>query len=478
MGLDASEVKFATQLARSSIRTILAFFVFAFCLTIAERYLSSVYLAEKYELLAKAEALSGQIVLADEKLTNAAVSFAISSNNAWKRSYDQQLPVIDGAIAGVKQLVSAPVAQKFDADTRVANDKLVVMETEVFRLASAKNNYAALALLRGVEYDLLKRTLARGADEMLASLRTEITASLNDAKWLSWGLTALVFLLGAGALAVIWKRLNAALKKSEEAFLASEKQIRDELSDTHDTLLKQSALSQLGQLTATVAHELRNPLGSVRTSAFLLERKFLSGNPAMEGALSRINAGVTRCDNIITQLLDFSRRSKAQTVETKLDDWLASVITEQAESLPPGLNIVCDLGLGDLNVSIDQERMRRVVVNLISNASEAMLPRGQALPVENAAAPKLSIASSKTTRGVDITFADNGPGIAGDVLARIFEPLFTTKSFGTGLGLPAVQKIVEQHGGGLDVKSEPGHGTAFTVWLPTAPHVEDAGLAA
>jgi signal transduction histidine kinase len=80
--------------------------------------------------------------------------------------------------------------------------------------------------------------------------------------------------------------------------------------------------------------------------------------------------------------------------------------------------------------------------------------------------PTIVVATSLTARGVEISVTDNGPGIAEENIERILEPLFTTKSFGTGLGLPAVQKIMEQHGGGLDVKSKPGEGARFTAWMP------------
>jgi signal transduction histidine kinase len=92
--------------------------------------------------------------------------------------------------------------------------------------------------------------------------------------------------------------------------------------------------------------------------------------------------------------------------------------------------------------------------------------------------PLISIESKSSSRGVEITVSDNGPGIPDDVMAKIFDPLFTTKSFGTGLGLPAVQKILEQHDGGLEVSSKPGQGATFTVWLPVESSTQDLAAAA
>jgi signal transduction histidine kinase len=95
-------------------------------------------------------------------------------------------------------------------------------------------------------------------------------------------------------------------------------------------------MEQLGQLTATVAHEIRNPLGAVRTSAFLLERKIRGKGLGVEAQIERINKGVTRCDNIITQLLDYSRTKQLTCRAENLDDWLAAAVEEEAQRLPAG----------------------------------------------------------------------------------------------------------------------------------------------
>ena len=124
------------------------------------------------------------------------------------------------------------------------------------------------------------------------------------------------------------------------------------------------------------------------------------------------------------------------------------------------------LGMGGVAAGIDPARMSRVLINLMSNASEAMVGKGVDPAKFAVKEPRISIASSATVRGFEISVADNGPGIAPENLDKVFEPLFTTKSFGTGLGIPAVQKIMEQHGGGLEVRSAPGQGAEFIAWWP------------
>ena len=246
------------------------------------------------------------------------------------------------------------------------------------------------------------------------------------------------------------------------------------LKATQEEMVKAGRMAQLGQLTATVAHELRNPLAAVRTSAFVLDRKIKGKGMGVEQQLQRIDNGVVRCDNIISQLLDFARTRPVQRKLVDLDSWLAKVIEEEAAKLPAVVTIECTLGLGGLVAAIDPERMSRSLINLISNASEALVGKGDTLSGGADFVPRIIIKSGRTGRGIEISVTDNGPGISAENLLRIREPLFTTKSFGTGLGLPAVEKILEQHGGGLEIASKPGEGACFTAWFPIIETLEEA----
>ncbi len=238
------------------------------------------------------------------------------------------------------------------------------------------------------------------------------------------------------------------------------------LKDAQDELLKRGRMEQLGQLTATVAHELRNPLGAVRTSAFLLERKVKGKGLGVEAQLQRINNGISRCDSIITQLLDFSRTKQISAQAANLDDWLVGVVEEEAKRLPAVIEIDCALGLGGAEVPFDPGRLQRAIINLLSNAAEAMVGAGDDPTKFAVKQPMLSISTAKSDKMAIITVKDNGPGIAADILDKIREPLFTTKSFGTGLGIPAVEQIATQHGGHLQIASESGDGARFSIFLP------------
>jgi signal transduction histidine kinase len=246
------------------------------------------------------------------------------------------------------------------------------------------------------------------------------------------------------------------------------------LKEAQDEIVRRGKMAQLGQLTATVAHELRNPLAAIRTSTFLMERKVKDKNLGLESQFSRINNGIARCERVISQLLDFARTRSPQLQTISFDEWLQKEIEEEAAKLPEPVAIECHLGAGPLQVAIDPDRMRRAIINLLSNASEAMVGKGDDLSKFTTNTPQIVVETATERGNVFITVSDNGPGMSEEVQKRILEPLFTTKSFGTGLGLPAVEAILHQHGGGLKVESKPGKGARFTAWFPAQHAAQEA----
>ncbi len=244
------------------------------------------------------------------------------------------------------------------------------------------------------------------------------------------------------------------------------------LNEAQDELIKKGRLEQLGQLTATVAHELRNPLGAVRTSAYLMERKLAGKNLGVEAQLLRITHGILRCDNIITQLLDFSRTKQLDTLPGDLDQWIEKLVCEEAGKLPSAVQVSCETGLGGRMVPFDSARLQRAVTNLLTNATEAMVGKGDDPAKFATAKPRITVSTHMAGDEAFITIADNGPGIAPENIEKVREPLFTTKSFGTGLGIPAIEQIAKQHGGTLEIESVLGEGARFTLRLPAPVFVE------
>ena len=270
---------------------------------------------------------------------------------------------------------------------------------------------------------------------------------------------------------------NTELKRINEEILRLNQELASnmkKLEEAQDALVKKGRMEQMGQLTATIAHELRNPLGAVRTSVFLIERKLKDKGLGVEPQLVRINNGIVRCDNIITQLLDFSRTRNVRCELGNLDQWLEAVVEEESKKLSAALQITCDFGVGEKLVPFDGARLQRAIVNLLSNAAEAMLGNSDAAPIVATSRPEIYVSTSLNAKEFAIRIADNGPGISAELLAKIREPLFTTKSFGTGLGLPAIEQIAAQHGGRLDISSEVGKGSEFTLYLPLVLSIEEA----
>ncbi len=247
-----------------------------------------------------------------------------------------------------------------------------------------------------------------------------------------------------------------------------------QLERAQEDNLRKARLAQLGQLTATVAHEIRNPLGAIKTATYLIERKTKDKELGIEGPIQRVNNGIQRCDTIITELLDFTRTKALATTAHSVDAWVAEVIAEERRNVPKQVAIEVRASIETETAMFDSSQMRRVMVNLISNASEAMVGKAGQPPEMPTVAPKITITTRVMGANVEIIVADNGPGISPENIERIREPLFTTKSFGVGLGVPAVETILEQHGGGLRIVSAPGEGAVFTAWFPRH---QDAGTA-
>jgi signal transduction histidine kinase len=259
---------------------------------------------------------------------------------------------------------------------------------------------------------------------------------------------------------------NAQLYQTEQRLRQVEAERAQELAKLNADLktaqaelLRQERLATLGQLTATVSHEIRNPLATIRVSAFAIDRKTRDKGLGLEPALDRIQRNITRCDNIISELLDYTRMPDLSPTLVHIDHWLHQVLDEQ--TLPEGITLSRKLTAG-VEVSLDPERFRRVIINLVDNACQAMLGSGQS----NDKPLVLSVQSEVVDQQLRILISDTGPGIPPETLPHIFDPLYSTKGFGVGLGLSVVQEITKQHQGKIEITSEVGQGTQAILWLP------------
>jgi len=222
-------------------------------------------------------------------------------------------------------------------------------------------------------------------------------------------------------------------------------------------LLKVQRLAVLGQVTGAVAHELHAPLIAIREALAALKEIATESGSDLEKPVARMERSIERCERMSSDLLEYTSARELQPTSFGFDQWLGEVLARQRVSGPVKLSI--ELRAGNAVASFDPDRIRRVVIDLVENACQALseLPSyyERRVVVRTGIAPGMVV----------LTVADTGPGIAPENLERIFDPLFSTKSFGTGLGLPIVRQIVDQHGGTIRIDSEVAHGTRIRISL-------------
>lgn len=241
-------------------------------------------------------------------------------------------------------------------------------------------------------------------------------------------------------------------------------------------LLKREKLAVLGQLTATVSHELRNPLGVIRSSNFYLQRKIRRKDEKIDKHFRRIEEQVAACDTIVADLLEYTRGRNVSVAVANINPWIDALLSQQneSESIPIESHLAPDLPA----VAHDQEKMRRVLINLLNNALLAVRDKqGMLKESSHTFRPLVRVATRQENQHVIIEVEDNGIGMTEETRQRALEPLFTTRARGTGIGLANVNKIVNEHNGSISLISEPGTGTTVTVRLPCPPRKEsfDAG---
>ncbi len=230
-----------------------------------------------------------------------------------------------------------------------------------------------------------------------------------------------------------------------------------------DQLIRADRLAAMGELTAGVAHEVRNPLGIIRASVQLVEESGCERERVLE-ATSVIKQEIDRLDRVIKALLDFGRPSKPHLFVTDIGEVIEDVVLFTRRFAGQSNVSISAVEMKGLPcVMADADQLKQVFVNLISNAVQAMGRGGGAIEIRGFADEGF----------VSIAVSDSGPGIAQQDLKKVFDPFYSTRDEGTGLGLTIVHRILDEHDGHIEVTSTLGAGTTFTVSVPIAQLAEE-----
>ena len=314
------------------------------------------------------------------------------------------------------------------------------------------------------EFELLRGYAAAadvGASRTAEGLLPELDADLNNLI-----LTTYVtvgggfFILYAGLISIVWRAWRT-IKSQEGDLIETNADLREayqELQEAQERLVRTERLAAIGQLSAGVAHDLRNPLGAIKNSVYYLKGKLRDSelaedNPRIVEFLDIMEEEVDSSNQILSGLMDYARVNEPQTTPTQLESVVDSALARF--NIKSSVKVIKSFDHALPQVMVDRDQLLRAFGNLLKNADEAM-PEGGTLAI-----------TGKAVNGyVELGFRDTGEGIDAPDLARIMDPLFTTKAKGIGLGLAIINMVIERHRGAIDVTSEKGEGTTFTIRLP------------
>lgn len=263
----------------------------------------------------------------------------------------------------------------------------------------------------------------------------------------------LLYIVGAtvGVLASAQRRLTNRYRETAESLRHANR----ELTESHEEVRRADRLTALGQIAASLAHELRNPIAAITGAIEIVSARVAPGTPEAEFA-GLADTEIRRLDALLNDFLAYARPRDPQFVATGLGDVVQHVLTLlRPIAERSAVAFTTHVEPGERRVRVDREQIEQVLFNIILNAIQAS-PRGGTV----------SVRETERDGVCELAVSDEGPGIQPEVSARIFEPFFTTKKQGSGLGLPTANRIVEAHGGRIERSTANGGGAVFRVILP------------
>ncbi len=311
--------------------------------------------------------------------------------------------------------------------------------------------------IRNKEGDVLGLAYLRLSRAKITQIAVEAAGKLD-------ALIVAVFVVVGVFLNILLKRVKLLAGK-ETQHMQQLAQAYENLQKLQNQLVEAERLAALGQLASSMAHELRNPLGAIKNAVYYIRdalkpTPLMKEDPALVEFLDLTDQEIKSATRIISDLLDYSREMKLSRQPTDVHALLRQI--RNGLEVPANIKIVEEFEPVSLPlVEVDPERLRQVFSNLVINALQAM-PEGGELRLRT----RLVGAQDAAPALLLIDFKDTGQGIAPEEVGKIFQPLYTTKAKGTGLGLPISLSIAKAHGGTIAMSSELGQGSCFTVQLP------------
>jgi signal transduction histidine kinase len=331
-------------------------------------------------------------------------------------------------------------------------------------------SFASIVAVRRSVRTPLKRMLSAIVETQARGTRQKVEWQSNDE---------------LGQVIAAFNAMQQRVESYERSLLDAQSQLhrqRDELEeqildrtralvDAQAGLVKQERMAVLGQLTATISHELRNPLATLRNSVTYVSELAARSEVPDAVVMARIVRNIDRADRIVTDLLDYTRIRPAPREEIHLDDWVQALLEEYVS--PDSVSVTLSLQCPSRVLRVDEERVRRALINVLDNACQACV-RAVESGVESDKLATImksdglvTVSTLIVSGRVEIRVEDSGMGVDADVAAQMFEPLFSTRAFGVGLGLPHARECMKMQSGGLDWSQREGHtGSRFCLWIP------------
>ena len=277
-----------------------------------------------------------------------------------------------------------------------------------------------------------------------------------------------IFLFLAGVLVNRFAVENRRQVQKYQALSATLEETNRQLQRAEAEARRAERLAALGQLSAGLAHEIRNPLGVIKGSAEILAQKLHSAQPLTAELAGYISSEVNRLNGLVARFLDFARPQRVDLRPVQIPQIVDRALEAVEHQLPSArVKVERNYAGNTPELQADPQLCEQIFVNLILNAFQAMAE----LPPGREAALRLSVApqSMNGASGVSVLVEDNGPGVPAEFREQIFNPFFTSKKDGVGLGLAIVAKIVDDHRGSIRLESNSASGARFRVFLPADP---------